>query len=210
MYTDGIIFDMDGTIWDTCEVVAKTWQQAAENHDVHITFTADLMKSCMGLLMEDFGAKVMPDIEPGLRHEILTEGMDLENQYLAEHGGLLFPKVIETLEILSQKVPLFIVSNCQAGYIESFFQGHDTDKFFKDFENPGRTGMAKAENIRLICERNDLKAPVYVGDTQGDLDACKAAGVPFIYASYGFGSVDVGQCAKVIESFSELAGIFDE
>ena len=31
---------------------------------------------------------------------------------------------------------------------------------------------------------------LYLGDTQGDLDACREAGVPFLFAAYGFGSVD--------------------
>jgi phosphoglycolate phosphatase len=36
-------------------------------------------------------------------------------------------------------------------------------------------------------QRNKLKEAVYVGDTQGDYDATVAAGIPFIYARYGFG-----------------------
>ncbi len=47
----------------------------------------------------------------------------------------------------------------------------------------------KADNIRIICERNGLKNPVYVGDTQMDADACRQAGIPIVYASYGFGTV---------------------
>ena len=34
----------------------------------------------------------------------------------------------------------------------------------------------KDENISLIVKRNGLKKPVYVGDTQGDFEACKKAG----------------------------------
>ncbi|MBP5792253.1 MAG: HAD family hydrolase, partial [Spirochaetaceae bacterium] len=53
----------------------------------------------------------------------------------------------------------------------------------------GDTGLLKDENIKLIVKRNGLKSPVYVGDTQGDADACAKAGVPIVYASYGFGKV---------------------
>ena len=38
-------------------------------------------------------------------------------------------------------------------------------------------------------ERNQIQSPVYVGDTQGDADACRDAGVPFVFAAYGFGQV---------------------
>ena len=43
---------------------------------------------------------------------------------------------------------------------------------------------------------------VYVGDTQGDADACREAGVPMVYAAYGFG--DVKEPWAVIQSMGEL------
>lgn len=41
-----------------------------------------------------------------------------------------------------------------------------------------------------IVKDHHLSSPVYVGDTLGDFNACQAAGVPFIFASYGFGQVE--------------------
>jgi phosphoglycolate phosphatase len=48
-----------------------------------------------------------------------------------------------------------------------------------------------------------LQSPVYVGDTTGDRDSAAKAGVPFIYANYGFGKVDDGMIAT-IGAFREL------
>jgi phosphoglycolate phosphatase len=84
---------------------------------------------------------------------------------------------------------LFIVSNCQCGYIETFLGYHKLGKYFKDYECAGNTGLSKGGNIKKIIERYDLKASVYVGDTQGDCDAAAAAEIPFIFAGYGFGKV---------------------
>ena len=47
----------------------------------------------------------------------------------------------------------------------------------------------KADNIRQIIRDYNLKTPVYVGDTLGDFNATKDAGIPFVFASYGFGQV---------------------
>ena len=55
-------------------------------------------------------------------------------------------------------------------------------------------------------ERNGLKDVVYVGDTQGDADACKAAGVPFVFAEYGFG--DVPDAEDRISKISELCTMY--
>ncbi|MNW70116.1 hypothetical protein D3C74_493110 [compost metagenome] len=38
-------------------------------------------------------------------------------------------------------------------------------------------------------QRNNLANPVYVGDTEGDQSAAAFAGIPFVFASYGFGAV---------------------
>ncbi len=90
-----------------------------------------------------------------------------------EHGATLYDKLEDTLKVLSKKYKLFIVSNCQDGYIETFMKFYNLDKYFVDFECPGRTNLSKAENIKIVIERNNLKHPVYVGDTQMDCDAAK-------------------------------------
>ena len=95
-----------------------------------------------------------------------------------------------------------IVSNCQDGYIEAFFKAHDTGRYFADWESFGRTGLLKADNISLVVERNHLNHPVYVGDVQGDADASHAAGVPIIYASYGFG--EITDAEEKIDRFEDL------
>ena len=54
----------------------------------------------------------------------------------------------------------------------------------------------------MLMKKNNLNSPVYVGDTQGDADACKMAGIPFIFAEYGFG--DVPDAKTRIRTFSDL------
>jgi phosphoglycolate phosphatase len=109
---------------------------------------------------------------------------------MREYGGKLYPGVRELLTVLGEKYPLFIVSNCLAGYIENFLQQHQLEHLFTDHECSGNTGRPKAENIGMIIDRNQLKNPVYVGDTMGDFEAAKKNQIPFIYAEYGFGEVE--------------------
>ena len=108
---------------------------------------------------------------------------------------------------LSKKYKLYIVSNCQDGYIQCFFKAYPhLEQYFMDFECHGSTGLMKADNIRLIADGHSLKNPVYVGDTLGDANASREAGVPFVYARYGFG--EVKDFDYVIDSFSELTKKF--
>ena len=80
-------------------------------------------------------------------------------------------------------------------------------KLIKDIECFGNTRLTKDENIHLIVKRNGLKNPVYVGDTQGDFDACKKAGVPFIWAAYGFGRPETDDYYAKLERFADLPNL---
>ncbi len=205
--TDGIIFDLDGTLWNATEAICKTWNMVLDGYPyIREPITVKELEGCMGLLLDDISRKLFPNESSVMQRELIEKCCDMEVRYLSEHGGILYPKLEETLGILSAKHKLFIVSNCQSGYIESFFKGHGLEKYFTDFECAGNTGKEKGENNKIIMERNSLKAPVYVGDTESDRQSAIAAGIPFVYAAYGFGSVK--KYDYIINEFSELADIF--
>jgi phosphoglycolate phosphatase len=131
-----------------------------------------------------------------------------ENQYLSETGGILFPKLEDTLKQLMKDYGLYIVSNCQVGYIEAFLEHYQFQKYFLDTENFGNTGKLKAHNIKLIVDRNYLEQAVYVGDTMGDYIATMEVGLPFIHVAYGFG--EVPQAVYKINQFAELPQVIKE
>lgn len=199
---DSIIFDLDGTLWDSTEQVLSVWNQVIKEYGDINEITKEQLEGCMGLQLKEIGQKLFPNLDKEKQLRILNECHEIECPYLAEHGAVLYEGVEETLKELSSKYRLFIVSNCQNGYIEAFFQFHQLEKYFDDFEHPGRTGLSKGENIKLIMERNHLLNPIYVGDTEGDLKGARYAGIPFVYANYGFGHVT--EYDKVIYRFSDL------
>lgn len=200
---DSLIFDLDGTLWDSRDEIIECWNIVlAEHPDINKIVTKEELNGNLGRPLTEIARRMFPDQPDELRQKLMADCADWENKYLAVHGALLFPKLEETLTKLQEKIPLFVVSNCQDGYIESFYSGNKMEKYFKDYECIGRTGLQKGDNIKLVIERNGLKAPAYVGDTQGDADAARHANVPFIYARYGFGQVDGYD--MVIDRFEEL------
>ena len=204
---DSIIFDLDGTIWDPIETVLKAWNHCINKHSlIKRELTRSDFEGTMGLQMPEISQKLFPYLSEDLRTQLIAEFSHTEREYIKQYGGDLYPNVEEVLNSLCKKYKLFIVSNCQDGYIESFYDFHKLEKYFLDYENPGRTGLSKGENINLIIERNNLDSPVYVGDTAGDFTAAKYAGIPFIYAKYGFGQVT--EYDDVIEKFEEPLTIF--
>ena len=203
MKVDGIIFDLDGTLWDSTKEVSKTWTSIVSKYNLkRKEVSIEDLKPCMGKLLDEIAEILFPGIESKVQMKIINECCEYENEYLSKNGATLYDKLEETLRELYKNHKLFIVSNCGNGYIESVFESHKLDKYFSDYECPGRTGLTKGENIKLVIKRNNLKNPIYVGDTQGDANAAKFAGVPFIFAEYGFGEVE--QYNESIKSFNEL------
>lgn len=197
MKFDGVIFDLDGTLWDSTDGIVATWNELLKEYpELDKVVTPEELSSNFGLPLQQIAKNMFPDLPHEKRMFLMDQCCLRENDYLAEHGGTLFEDESETLAALSERCGLYIVSNCQVGYIESFYAGNGAGKYFLDQECAEATGLSKGQNIRLVMERNGLKNVVYIGDTQGDADVAREAGVPFIYAAYGFGKVD-GYDAKL-------------
>ena len=47
--TDGVLFDLDGTLWDSGDGVVEGYNLTAERMELGRTFTPDQMHSVMGL-----------------------------------------------------------------------------------------------------------------------------------------------------------------
>ena len=198
-----IIFDLDGTLWDATGCSVDIWNKVFDKHEeVSIRMTTEISSSLMGKTMPEIGAVLFPDMTEEARMSIVDDFGDEEVKYLSEHGAVLYDGVEETLSSLERDYDLYIVSDCQDGYVPAFLNAHKMEHHFKDIEMSGRTGMDKGENIKLLMERNDIKKAVYVGDTEGDENAARYAGIPFIWASYGFGKAK--QPDKIIGSIKEL------
>jgi phosphoglycolate phosphatase len=189
-HMNSFIFDVDGTIWDATAAVAESWKETCRKYHVPSDIiTPQRLQKEFGKLLLDIGRSLFPDLPEEKMSELTHQCCDAENEYLRLHGPKAYPGIPDLFRTLSQNFPVFIVSNCQAGYIEVMLERTGLGPFVKDHLCPGDTGKAKAGNIIEIIEKHHLTDPVYIGDTLGDFNATHEAGIPFIFASYGFGEV---------------------
>ena len=187
----GIIFDIDGTIWDSSEVLADTYSNVVNKYlqkeNFHIT--GNDIKRNLGKTIDDFLAGVFPMLSEAERMIIGEPCLKYANEVLAKNPAPMFDGAADTIRRLSEDYQIYIVSNCAVGYIEALLEGTRLAPYVTDHLSNGATGKSKGDNIRILMEKNHQDKAVYIGDTQGDYEACLYAGIPFIWAVYGFGNV---------------------
>lgn len=205
-----LIFDVDGTIWNSTEIVAGAWQQAVrETGYSKAVVTSKRLQQEFGRPMDVIADHIFTDVpEADRKAEILELCCKYEQECLcADPCHITYPGVLEGMRTLSEKNRLYIVSNCQKGYIELMLEKTGLGDCITDHECFGNTGTCKGETILTLMRRNCL-APdecAYIGDTAGDEEAAGIAGIKFIYAAYGFGKASAPDF--VIQNFGELSEI---
>ena len=193
-FMDGIIFDVDGTIWDSTAEVAESWNQALRDHsDLDLEITPEILSKLFGKTMDEIYEALFPDLPHKEQVRLGDLCYEYENILLETKPGRLYNGIIETITTLAKKYKIYIVSNCQLGYIDVMLKTTGLGSYVEDFLCYGHTLAKKSVTIKELMERNQLKDVVYIGDTEGDATACFEANIPFIFAAYGFGEVPDAQ-----------------
>ena len=204
MKPESLIFDIDGTLWDSRALVAEGYNlQLRQEGLEHLCVTAEDLKPLFGKVMTEIADAILEEIPKPERYGLMERCMDTENRYLYENECRIgYPQVKETIAELSKHYRLFIVSNSQCGYPELCMDKLGLTPYIEGHLCFGDTGTSKGKTIRTLMEKYNIQSCAYIGDTQGDYEATVEAGVPFIWAAYGFGAPE-GYVAK-IDSFGEL------
>ena len=204
MNYESLIFDIDGTLWDSREKVAEGYNvQLKEEGLAHLCVTADDLLPLFGKVMTDIADAILATIPAPDRYPIMERCMETENKYLAQQPcDFGYPGVRETIAELSKHHRLFIVSNAQCGYPELCIEKLGLEPYIQGHMCFGDTGASKGITIRKLMERHGITDAAYIGDTQGDYEATVEAGIPFIWCAFGFGTPD-GYAAKV-DKFEDL------
>lgn len=204
MNYESLIFDIDGTLWDSRALVAEGYNIQLKKEGLeHLFVDAGTLKALFGRVMTDIADQIFTSIPTPERYALMERCMATENRHLQENECRIgYPGVRETLAALAKEHRLFIVSNSQQGYPELCMEKLGLTPYITGHLCFGDTGTSKGKTIRTLMDKYHIESCAYVGDTQGDYEATLEAGVPFIWAAYGFGT-PAGYVAK-IDSIAQL------
>lgn len=206
-----IIFDLDGTIVDTCEDITNALNFCLENYGITI-FTKNEVKKMIGEGVRNFIKKVLEQRE--LSNDLLEELLDCFVNYYSEHISDFtrpYTGVVETLEklrgikkaVISNKLTnLSMKTLSNLGLINyfNFVAGND---FFPE-QKPSPLPILKTLEKFNTSKENAL----IVGDSILDITAGKFAGVKTVAVTYGYGDkVLLKDADFIIDRFEDLLKI---
>ncbi len=207
MKAESLIFDIDGTLWDTRSLVAEGYNRQLQKEGLHHLCTdADRLTALFGKNAKDLADELLAPVPAPERYALMERCAQSETEYLyAQPCQVSYPMVKQTIEALSRKYRLFIVSNSQRGYPELCIEKLGMAPYIQGHLCYGDTGTSKGQTILRLMAEHKIESCVYIGDTQGDYEATLEAGIPFIWASYGFGSPE--GYAEKIQTFADLLNL---
>ena len=208
MKYESIIFDIDGTLWDSRALIAEGYNIQLRKEGLHhLQTNADVLLQLFGKTMSDIADNLFPEFTPEERYALMDRCIESEDAYLNEHpcDTIAYPDIASTMEELAKRHRLFIVSNGQKGYPQLAAKKLGVAHLITGYLSYGDTGTEKGETIRILMKDHNITDAVYIGDTQGDYEATRDAGIDFIWADYGFGKPD--NCVAVIHSFKDLLNL---
>ena len=208
MKFESIIFDVDGTLWDPRALLAEAYnEQLREEGLSHIHVTAEKLRPLFGKTMTMLADGLFGEIPAPARYALMDRCILRMDDHLERFAGpqIGYPDLRQTMETLAKSHRLYIVSNGQKGYPQLAAKKLGLADLIHGYLSFGDTGTSKGQTILRLMKEERIQSAVYVGDTQGDLEACREADIPFIWAAFGFG-VPESYYAK-IEKFADLTGL---
>lgn len=209
----GYLFDLDGTLIDTAPDLMRALNHALGKAgiapvDDQLTrhWVGHGVRAMLGAAFAHHGVECSP-----ARFDALEAACVAHYQaHIADHS-MPYPAVVETLEALSERAPLAVVTNKLATLSERLLDALDLRRFFRVVVGRGTTPNPKpaAEPALYACDQLGVPPAeaLFVGDSETDVACARAAGCAVVVYRYGYNqgvAPETLGADRVIDSFSAL------
>jgi phosphoglycolate phosphatase len=182
-----IFFDLDGTIWDASESTAAAWTKVFERWGVGRNISLQDIQSVAGRPYMECLRILVPDVIANKNIEnILLDLSSEERKSMSVLGGKFYGGALSLITKLAKKNKLFLVSNCNDWYLNSFLSLSRLENVFVESVCFNTFEKNKAYNLKYLIDKYSLSNGFYIGDTQGDMQAAQMNGLCYIHMAHGF------------------------
>ncbi len=179
-----IIFDLDGTLWNTKASYLYAYKKALQKHpEIKTKFSDDLVLNTMGYTLDIVAKRLFFEVEDKV--QIMKECLMDSCYYLINNESTINEEFIKTITELKNNCRFFIVSNCPKEYFDVFFLKLNDNSLFTDYRYLTST-CDKVKNIENLKTEYAIKDALIVGDSYIDYDAALKTNMLFGYYNKGY------------------------
>ncbi len=180
------IFDFDGTIADTLDLVVEIGNELLSELGLP-TLTEKDVKKLQGMTIPEMVKYV--NVPTRLLPQLAIKGrgrLTKRAKHVKPIPGMV--DVIKTLH--KQDIPLGIVSSSSRESVMTFLQAHKLEDAF-EFVDTGAGIFGKSRRLKSSVRKHklDREQTIYVGDEVRDIEAAHAAGLKVASVTWGLNNV---------------------
>ncbi len=203
-----VIFDLDGTLYDTDKVSIEALQTALSKFDI-TDISDDEIRDQFGEVTDMIVRNLVPDRDEEF-YEDLKEEIKYQEERLIPKKGELYEGIKDMLSSLSENgYDLSICSNGRKEYIELVLETTDIKKHFSNIRG-NEPGKSKADQLKDLLKCLEGTDSIMIGDRYHDIEAAKEAGIPSIGVAYGFGRKEVESADFIADEPLEVFNIIQK
>lgn len=193
---ESIIFDMDGTLFQTDNILELALDDAFEKLRSMKYWTGETpiaaYREIMGAPLPKVWETLLPEHSMEVREQTDAYFLErlIENIKLGK--GALYPNVKETFEYLtSNDYSIYIASNGLTAYLQAIVDHYHLDHWVTEtFSIQQIDTLNKSDLVKTIKENYNIQKGVVVGDRLSDINAAKDNGFLAIGCNFDFAQVD--------------------
>jgi HAD superfamily hydrolase (TIGR01549 family) len=211
-----IIFDMDGTIFQTNKILELSLEETFEDLRSKGLWKKktpiEIYREIMGVPL----SVVWENLLPNRTNDIRSYANEFFHNQLIDNinigKGDLYPHVEELFTYLkSNDIPIFIASNGLPNYLDAIVQYYHLNNWVTEvFSIQQIQSKEKSDLVRAILEKYKIQSGTIVGDRLSDIHAAKLNGLHAIGCRFDFSQEDeLSHADFIVDDLIEMKEILN-
>ncbi|MBP2078786.1 HAD family hydrolase [Oceanobacillus polygoni] len=206
-----IIFDMDGTLFQTDRILELSLEdtfnylRALNKWDGETPI--DKYREIMGVPLPEVWETLLPDHSIEVREQTDVYFLEKLIENINNGKGALYPNVIEVFSCLKKSNwSIFVASNGLKEYLKAIISYYHLDNWVTEtFSIQQIKSLNKSDLVQDIVKKYDISNAAVVGDRLSDIKAAKENGLVAIGCNFDFAQQDeLTKADFVIDDLIEL------